>query len=215
MGAKGEKMQNNYIDKLIERLPKLSSQKQEIISAVQTIVDMYKDGGKLLIAGNGGSSADCQHISGELLKGFISNREIKSDKVEKLSKYLTCEDIESLQEGIPAIPLTAFSGALTAYSNDRNSTLAFAQLVLALANGSDVFLAISTSGNSKNIIKATMVAKSLGLKVIALTGGDGGEIKKIADICIVAPEEQTYLVQEYHLPIYHAICAEVERILFA
>ncbi|MBR5900213.1 MAG: SIS domain-containing protein [Clostridia bacterium] len=204
----------NYVDQLIIRFPELAPQKDAINLSVKSIIDCYKAGGKVLIAGNGGSSADCEHVSGELLKGFETTRPISNDELEKLSKYIPESDARALQKGIPALPLTSLIGAITAFSNDVCYDLSFAQLVFALAKKEDVVLAISTSGNSKSVTSAAKVAKALGVKTIALTGKTGGELAKVTDITVIAPADATYLVQEYHLPIYHAICAQVEREIF-
>ncbi len=204
----------NYVEKLVERFPKLSTQKQAILDAVQVIEDAYKSGKKILIAGNGGSAADSEHMSGELLKGFISKRPMDSDKAKLFDGVLKQTEIDALQEGVQAIPLTALISGMTAFSNDVGYEMAFAQLVFSLGKAGDVFVAISTSGNSSNVLKAVSVAKTLGLKVIGLTGKDGGKLSKVSDVVIVAPAFDTYLVQEYHLPIYHAICAQVEADLF-
>lgn len=196
----------NYIDDVVVRFPELKSCKDEMNLVVEAICDMYKSSGKLLLCGNGGSAADCEHISGELLKGFLLQR--------KADNYENNELLSFLQKGIAAIPLSSFSSALSAVSNDNEAEYCFAQLVFALGNKNDVFFGLSTSGNSKNIVLAAKTAKMSGLKTMALTGAEESELSKICDITIKVPETQTYKVQELHLPVYHAICAECERILF-
>ena len=201
------------IDKVIERYPKLTLAKDEIIRAVDLIVKSHIEGGKLLLCGNGGSCADCEHIAGELLKGFVMKREPKGKDLKWLTEALGA-DAELLQRGLCAIPLPSISGALTAYINDVDPSLAYAQLVYSMGKADDVLLAISTSGNSQNVVKAAKCAKALGISVIGLTGESGGELLDIADACIRVPELETYKVQELHLPVYHAICLEVEERLF-
>ncbi len=199
----------NYIDDVLFRYECLESCEKEIRQATKMICDMYKNSGKLLLCGNGGSAADCEHISGELLKGFLLNRTPKDNELNLESDILL-----KLQKGIAAIPLPSFISASTAFSNDMDPKFCFAQLVFALGKSCDVFLGISTSGNSENIVLAAKTAKSLGMKTIALTGCNGGKLAEICDVTVKAPENETYKVQELHLPIYHAICAQCEKILF-
>lgn len=194
----------NYIENLIVRIPAFASQKEAIEAAVDAICEMYRNGGKLLLAGNGGSAADCEHISGELLKGFLKKRPYPGENPA----------LVKLQQGIAAIPLPSLSSSVTAFMNDVAPSLVFAQLVGALGQEKDVFFGISTSGNSKNIIAAVETAKARGLKTIALTGKSGGAVAKLCDIAICVPEDETYLIQELHLPVYHAICAECEERIF-
>ena len=203
-----------FIDDLTSRYPSLAKCKSDIEAAVAAILDSYSSGGKILLCGNGGSAADCEHIAGELLKGFISKRPPKSHELMGLSINLGSEDAAKLQRGIPAIPLPSITGAVSAFVNDVAPELVYAQLVYALAKPSDLLICLSTSGNSKNVVAAAKVAKSLGIKTVSLTGNGGGALLKASDVCICVPECETYKVQEYHLPVYHAICAEVERILF-
>lgn len=201
---------------LLERYPSLESCKKEILGVVEMLVQNHKDGNKILLCGNGGSSADAEHISGELLKGFMSKREVTGQEREEFLKL--GEDGEklanNLQRGVKALPLGSFQSALTAYINDANPELAYAQLTYSLASQGDVLFVLSTSGNSKNIYYAVLTAKSLGLKIVSLTGSTGGLLKDISDICIRAPEAATFKIQELHLPIYHFICAGVESELF-
>ncbi len=194
----------NYIENLIVRIPAFASQKEAIEAAVDAICEMYRNGGKLLLAGNGGSAADCEHISGELLKGFLKKRPYPGENPA----------LVKLQQGIAAIPLPSLSSSVTAFMNDVAPSLVFAQLVGALGQEKDVFFGISTSGNSKNIIAAVETAKARGLKTVALTGKSGGAVAKLCDIAICVPEDETYLIQELHLPVYHAICAECEERIF-
>ena len=200
----------DYVAELLERKPCLSACESEIRGAIDTIVTMYRAGGKLLLAGNGGSASDCEHISGELLKGFLLKREPSAEELPGIP----AETVSRLQRGIGAVPLSSLSSVFTAFCNDVSPELAFAQLVFALGQPGDVFLGLSTSGNAKNVCRAAEVAKARGLKTISMTGQGGGALAEICELTIRAPEASTPLVQELHLPIYHAICAQVEEILF-
>ena len=204
----------DFIKELVERYPALSVCKADIESAAKAIIDSYEAGGKLLVAGNGGSAADSDHITGELLKSFIKKRNPEKEFLESLSeidqetgKYLE----DKLQGSLPAVALSNNSALMTASLNDVDGNVMFAQQVMGLGKKGDVFLGITTSGNSKDIIYALVVAKAKGLKTIALTGKDGGKAKTIADISIVVPQEETFKIQELHLPIYHALCLTVEE----
>lgn len=204
----------DFIKELVERYPALSVCKTDIESAAKTIIDSYEAGGKLLVAGNGGSAADSDHITGELLKSFIKKRKPEKEFLESLSeidqetgKYLE----DKLQGSLPAIALSNNSALMTASLNDVDGNVMFAQQVMGLGKKGDVFLGITTSGNSKDIIYALVVAKAKGLKTIALTGKDGGKAKTVADISIIVPQEETFKIQELHLPVYHALCLTVEE----
>lgn len=200
----------NYIEKIIKENPALAPCKEAMEQITAALVAMHRGGGKLLLCGNGGSASDCEHISGELLKGFLSKRPIDAEELPTLDGEIR----EKLQRGIGAVPLTSLSALSTAFANDVDPMLIFAQSVFALGQKGDVVLGLSTSGNSKNVVAALKVAKAMGLTTVAMTGESGGEMKKIADITLAAPETETYKVQQLHLPAYHAICAEVEKILF-
>ena len=203
-----------YIDQLIERYPALSVCKNDILSAAQALISSYEKGGKLLIAGNGGSASDSDHICGELLKSFVKIRKPEDSFLSKLKEidsetgvYLS----DKLQGSLPAIALTNQSALMTASLNDVDGNVMFAQQVNGYGKPEDVFLGITTSGNSADVIYATVVAKAKGLKTIALTGKSGGKIKNLADITIIVPSNETFMIQEYHLPVYHALCLEVEE----
>lgn len=206
------------IKNLIDRYPTLALCESDIENATSMIINCYENGGKLLLAGNGGSSADADHIVGELMKGFMKKRELTdSQKAEMKEK---CQDISDetlakLQNALPAISLSSFSALNTAFSNDVDADLVFAQGVFGLGKANDVLIAISTSGNSRNVVEAAKVAKAIGMKVIALTGKSGGVLENLADITIAVPESETYKVQELHLPVYHSICAEIESHFFS
>ena len=191
-----------HIDTLISRYPVLAPLRESIVQAVKMIEDMHFSGGKLLLCGNGGSAADCEHISGELLKGFLLPRP------QHISGF------EKLQVGIAAIPLPSLSALISAFSNDVAPELVYAQLTNVLAAENDVLFCISTSGNSKNVVLAAHLAKIKNIKTIALTGRDGGELKQLCTACICVPETETFKVQELHLPVYHAICAQCEEDIF-
>ena len=208
-------MDNNYehIETLIKRYPALAVCKQDIVNAYVILEESYRKGNKLLVAGNGGSAADALHIVGELMKAFVLPRKLNKqicdalDKNSQNAEYLK----KNLQMALPAIALVGEVGLTTAYSNDVAPDLMFAQQVLGYAKTGDVFLGISTSGNSKNIIYAAEVAKAMGMKVVGLAGMSGGKLKDICDVCIKVPETETFKVQELHLPVYHALCLEIEK----
>ena len=205
------------IAELIERYPSLEASGADIECALCVMIEAYEKGGKLLLCGNGGSAADCDHIAGELLKGFMSKRPLSEEKkaeMRRLCPDLSESTLASLQSGLPAIALHSAAAYNTAYSNDVSAELVYAQAVLSLGKAGDVLLAISTSGNSKNVIRACEVARALGIKIVGLTGESGGKLKAVADVCICAPEAETYKVQEKHLPIYHYLCREIEKHFF-
>ncbi len=192
---------------LIERYPQLNICKNDIENALSLMIDTYKKGGKILVCGNGGSSADADHIVGELMKGFLKSRKVTDERIPQ-------ELREKLQGALPAISLSAHTSLMTATINDNDADMVFAQQVYGYAKDNDLLIGISTSGNSKNVVNAVKVAKSLGIKTIALTGETGGELKQFADVTICAPSTETYKIQEYHLPIYHYLCASVENEFF-
>ena len=218
-----------YIDALCERRSNLKDIKVDIEKAYKILVDCFREGNKLLICGNGGSAADASHIAGELLKGFKKKRTIDDKFEERLKESIedymdknvlsdtriALKDMkENLEQGLPVVDLTSLIGANTAYANDKNPLYVYANDVLALGKAGDTLLCISTSGNSKNVVNAAFVARALDMKVIALTGFDGGKLKDIADVSIVVPINETYLVQEEHLAIYHALCLDIEEEFF-
>lgn len=205
------------LNELIKRYPSLIEIKDDIIKATNAIIDCYEKGGKVLLCGNGGSCADCEHIVGELMKGFLKLRPISEEKRAEMkanSPLADDEILSKLQGGLPAISLPSMTALNSAFCNDVDPELIYAQPLMALGNKGDILIAISTSGNSKNVFGAVKVAKALGVTVIGLTGNTGGKLKSNADICICAPETETFKIQELHLPIYHYICAEVEAHFF-
>lgn len=205
------------LGELLERYPQLIECKSDIENATKAIIDCYKNGGKLLLCGNGGSCADCDHIVGELMKGFLKLRPISKAKKEVMKSNCNLLDDDiliKLQGGLPAISLPSITALNSAFCNDVDPELVYAQPLMSLANANDILIGISTSGDSKNVLGAVKVAKAIGIKVIGLTGKTGGKLKSIADICICAPETETFKIQELHLPIYHYICAAVEEYFY-
>lgn len=206
-----------HIDLLTSRYPALGEVKQAIIDAYLVMEECYEHDGKLLIAGNGGSAADSEHIAGELMKRFKTPRPVTPEFAEKL-KAIDPERGENLaknlERGLMAIPLVAHEALSTAYINDVDGLGVFAQQLFGFGRPGDVFLGISTSGNSKNVMSATVVARALGIKVIGLTGAKGGELAAVADVCVKAPSDETYMIQELHLPIYHCWCLMLEDKFF-
>ena len=205
------------LNELLTRYPALESIKDNIVKATDAIIACYENGGKVLLCGNGGSCADCEHIVGELMKGFLKLRPIDEEKRAEMKASSTLADDEilsKLQGGLPAISLPSMTALNSAFCNDVDPELIYAQPLMALGNKGDILIAISTSGNSKNVFGAVKVAKALGVTVIGLTGATGGKLKESSDICICAPETETFKIQELHLPIYHYICAEVEAHFF-
>lgn len=212
-----EKRLEKYIELLIERYPELKVIEEEIIDAYLVMEECYQNGGKLLVAGNGGSAADSEHIVGELMKGFKMQREVNKDFSEKLvsiNKEMGSVLSASLQGALPAIALDGHPALTTAYMNDCEPLLCFAQQVNGYGEKGDVFLGISTSGNSKNILYATTVAKAKGMKVIGLTGKNDSALSEMADVCVKVPKTETYMIQELHLPIYHCFCLMLEDKFF-
>lgn len=206
-----------HIDLLVSRYPRLEGVAPSIILAYELMAVSYEHDGKLLVAGNGGSAADSEHITGELMKRFKIPRPIDSDLAAKLvsidpirGKILS----QNLERGLMAIPLVTHEALSTACINDIDGNGVFAQQLLGFGRPEDVFLGISTSGNSQNIMNAVVVAKALEIKVIGLTGAEGGELAKAADVAICVPETETYMIQELHLPIYHCLCLMLEEHFF-
>lgn len=202
-----------HIDLLVERYPSLESAKEDITTAYLLMEECYENGGKLLVAGNGGSAADAEHIVGELMKGFKMSRKPDSVFSEKLvaeNHELGLILAENLQGALPAIALDGHSALSTAYMNDCEPLLCFAQQVNGYGKAGDIFLGISTSGNSKNVLFAATTAHAKGMKVIGLTGVKNSKLKDMSDVCIKAPQTETYMIQELHIPIYHCLCLMLE-----
>lgn len=200
----------NILEELQSRYPQLGGCRNEIAKALDLLLTCYRNGGQVLVCGNGGSAADAEHIVGELLKKFKRHRDIDASVAAKLPPELAAK----LEGALPAVSLVSMCGILTAFANDVAWETAFAQQVYGLGRAGDVLIALSTSGNSANCVNAALVARAKGLKVIALTGAGGGRLGAVADAAVAVPETETYKVQELHLPVYHALCASVEEALF-
>lgn len=208
---------NKEIDILVKRYPQLSCIANDLYSCYSIIADCYKKGGKLLIAGNGGSAADAEHIVGELMKGFKLQRKVDeafASRLCDLNEELGSVLAQNLQGALPAIALDGHPALSTAYMNDCEPLLCFAQQVNGYGKEGDVFLGISTSGNSKNILYAALTAHAKGMKVIGLTGANNCKLEQMSDVCIKVPETETYMIQELHLPVYHCLCLMLENEFF-
>ncbi len=206
-----------HIDLLMERYPKLEPCRNDIIAAYEILEECYRTDHKLLIAGNGGSAADSEHIAGELMKRFRTPRPVTPEFAAKLKEIdpVRGEELSrNLERGLMAIPLVAHEALSTAYINDVDGLGVFAQQLFGFGRPGDVFLGISTSGNSKNVMSATVVARAIGMKVLGLTGAKGGELANVADVTIKVPETETYMIQELHLPVYHCLCLMLEDYFF-
>lgn len=207
----------DYIAQLIERYPVLASVENEIRTAYQVLEKAYTNHKKLLVGGNGGSCADAEHIVGELMKGFVKKREIPKKMQERLlglDQELGKHLANGLQSSLRAIAITGHAGFSTAFANDVDPEMTYAQQVNGYGDEGDVLLAISTSGNAKNLIYAALTARAKDMPVILLSGKDGGKLRAIADVSIVVPNQETYQIQELHLPIYHALCLQLEDKFF-
>lgn len=212
-----EERLQKHIDLLIERHPVLEECKQDIINAYFIMEECYENDGKLLVAGNGGSAADSEHIAGELMKRFKIPRPVSDEYAKKLVEIDSKRGpglAKNLERSLMAIPLVANEALTTAYINDVDGLGVFAQQLMGFGREGDVFLGISTSGNSKNIMNATVVARASGIKVIGLTGAKGGELAPVSDVAIKVPETETYMIQELHLPVYHCLCLMLEDRFF-
>lgn len=192
---------------LLKRYPALGECKKDIENALNLIVNTYKNGGKVLVCGNGGSAADSEHIVGELMKGFMKRREVTDERIPE--RMRNC-----LQGALPAISLPSQCAVLSAFINDVEPEMMYAQLVYGYANKNDLVIGLSTSGNSKNVVNAVEIAKYLGVKTLSLTGKNESKLSEISDVTIRVPETETYKVQELHLPVYHYLCAETEKEMF-
>jgi len=211
-------MENKIIlQQLLNRYSNLSFLEEQIRNATKIIINSYKNGGKVLVCGNGGSSSDADHIVGELMKSFEGQRPLNAelrDSMKKLFPERGSILAEKLQQGLPAVSLTVHNALITAIANDIHGDMIFAQQVTGLGNKGDVLIGLSTSGNSQNVVDAFIVAKAIGLKTIGMTGETGGKMKDLCDVLINVPEKRTAFVQELHLPVYHVICMMVENELF-
>lgn len=206
-----------HIDLLIKRYPCLEVCRQDIITAYNILEEAYASGKKLLVAGNGGSASDSEHIVGELMKEFKLKRKIyaaQAERLKNIDEEMGAVLATHLQGSLPAISLVGEPSLTTAFMNDAVPVLIFAQQVNGLGTAGDIFLGISTSGNSKNILYAAVTAKSKGMKVIGLTGEKENQLMNFSDVCIRVPETETYKIQELHLPVYHCLCLMLEERFF-
>ncbi len=205
------------IENLVDRYPKLAVCKEDIVKSYKILEEAFLNGRKLLVCGNGGSASDSEHIVGELMKEFKLKRKVYTEHaaaLKEIDSELGQVLAENLQGALPAISLTGHSSLTTAFMNDAMPELVFAQQVNGYGKPGDVFLGISTSGNSKNVLYAAVNAKAKGLKVIGLTGAKENKLMKYADVCIRVPETETYKIQELHLPVYHCLCLMLEDHFF-
>lgn len=205
------------VEILIERYPTLAQLKTPLVDCVELLKSAFENGDKLLACGNGGSAADSLHIVGELMKDFRMARPLPAELTANLRAQFPDEAdyyAGNLQGALPVISLVSEISLTTAYGNDRASDLAFAQQVIGYGKPGDVLLAISTSGNSANVLHAVRIAKAMGLKIVSLTGETGGKLKELSDILINVPSKVTYQIQELHLPVYHMLCLALETELF-
>ncbi len=202
---------------LLERYPALLPVRGDIEKALELLTETYRKGGKLLCCGNGGSASDCEHIVGELMKSFKLRRPLNPGFKEKLSQYGDegAALARTLEGALPAVSLCGHSALSTAYANDRDPYMVFAQQVNGYGNKGDTLLILTTSGNSRNCLYAAYTAKAKDMQIISVTGEGGGRIAGLSDVCIALPERETYLVQELTLPVYHYICAKLEEAFFA
>ena len=206
-----KKLARDRIDELIQRYPVLGTCRDSISLATDRIIEAYTKGNKIMVCGNGGSAADSLHIVGELMKAFACPRQLPPDLQKQLSQ---CEHgdyiAKNLQMALPTISLVSEAGLLTAYANDVAPDMNFAQQVFGQGKEGDILITISTSGNSANVIYAAEVARACGIQTISMTGLSGGRLRNFADILINVPEDETFKIQELHLPVYHAMCLAVE-----
>jgi D-sedoheptulose 7-phosphate isomerase len=205
------------LEDFLKRHNSLSAQRDQLQQSLAMLADCLATGGKLLVCGNGGSAADAEHIVGELMKGFLRRRPVPLESAESLTEidgemgaYLGTR----LQEALPAIALTGHLALSTAVANDNGGDLPFAQQVWGFGRPGDVFWGISTSGNSRSVALAAVAAKAKGMKVLGMTGSGGGKLAQLSDICIQAPSSETFEVQEFHVLVYHFLCAALEARFF-
>ena len=205
------------LDALAGRYPALAACRDDIAAACDTLIGAYEEGHKLLLCGNGGSAADCEHIAGELLKGFERRRPLSEEVRGRLAAQGREGELlaEKLQQALPALSLCGHPSLATAFANDVDPALVFAQLVAALGSAGDVLLAISTSGAAENVMQAARTARALGLGTIGLSGMGGGGLAALCDVLIDVPGESTPEVQELHVPVYHHLCRAVEAHFFS
>lgn len=205
------------LDGLFTRCPVLAPCRADVFAAAEAICESFRAGGKLIACGNGGSAADAEHIVGELMKGFLKKRRLPEELRARMKEDFPQDAdylYENLQGALPALSLVNQVALGTAFANDQAADLVFAQQVMGIGRKGDVLLAISTSGNSKNVVYAVEAARLQGVKTVALTGRSGGRLRDVADIVVAVPDDETYRIQELHLPVYHALCIAAEEEFF-
>lgn len=206
-----------FIHEFFQRHEDLIPLREDILQAGQMLIEAFEGGNQVLMCGNGGSCADCDHIAGEFLKGFLLKRPVPQEIRKVFEEKYGVEGLEiagKLQQGLPAISLNTHSAAISAFANDVDPELVYAQQVLAYGKPGDVLIGISTSGNAANVAVAVMTANSIGVHTIGLTGKDGGKLAKLSDLALIMPQMETYRIQEDHLAVYHLLCAMAEYELF-
>ncbi len=206
-----------YLDQLLVRYPVLAPIRAGMESVIAELITSLEKGGTFFVCGNGGSGSDADHIAGELLKGFLSKRELNEEEKAEFEQRFGAEGralSEELQHGLRCISLLSHPGFTTAFSNDVNPVLIYAQQLYALGRAGDVVMGISTSGNAENIRRAFMVARTIGIRTVLLTGAVPGRCVPYADVVLGVPEKETFKIQELHLPFYHMLCMELERHFF-
>lgn len=216
--------ENLIIDELMQDYPQLEYLRKDIVLGVETLVSAFTNGNKVLTCGNGGSASDSEHIVGELMKGFILPRKLTHEQVKMIddTKLFESDDsvggatdfADKLQQGLPAISLVSQTALMTAFLNDVSADMLFAQQVFVYGQKGDILIALSTSGNSQNVVNAAIAAKSKGMQVISFTGEKESKLSRMSDITFMVPSTKTFKIQEYHLPIYHAVCSMVESLIF-
>lgn len=212
-----KKSTSNLIDKFFLRYPNLIYLQRTLTNLVDVLASNFYKGGKILVCGNGGSGADSEHIVGELMKGFVLNRDIRNETIDKIRDLFPSEVNyfkDNLQIGIPAISLVSQTGLISAFNNDKNSELVYAQQVFSYGKPFDTLFCLSTSGNSKNVLNAAKISRVLDIPVVGFTGYHGGKLKELTDYHFNAPSNITSEIQEFHLPLYHTICFALEEELF-
>ncbi len=205
------------LEQLLERYPALHACETDIRAAFELLAGAFRQGGRLMLCGNGGSAADCEHISGELLKGFRLKRPVPADDAAALTRLYgdAGKRLASLlQQGLAATPLASMTSLSTAVINDTDAEMIYAQQVYAAGRPGDVLLGISTSGNAANVCQAARVAKAFSMRTVGMTGAGGGTLHTLCDVTIRVPETEVYRIQEYHLPVYHCLCAMLELEFF-
>ena len=202
------------INTLFKRFPELEVIKEPILTAYTMIKEAFANGNTLFVCGNGGSAADAEHIVGELMKGFLLKRELPQSEKQKFIDIFGNDGADmasKLQQGLPAVALTGHPALSTAFNNDVDASLTFSQQLYTLAKPGDILMGITTSGNSDNVVKCLQTAQVMELQTIVLTGKNGGKAAELANCSVIAPSNETYMIQELHLPIYHALCAALEE----